>query len=82
VVKLQVASAANNLELALIHGYDDLHARLSVLWGRDTLAQGDNEAAAGHWHEVLETASQVSDMKRLRVKAELERPSPKTGLKG
>jgi tetratricopeptide (TPR) repeat protein len=68
--------------LALVEGYDDLRARLSVLWGRDALAQGDNEAAAGHWHEALETASQVNDMERLRVKAELERLSPKTGLKG
>ena len=82
MVKLQVASAANNLGLALIHGYDDLRARLSVLWGRDALAQGDNEAADGHWHEALEMAGQVNEMERLRVKAKLERLSLNRSLKG
>lgn len=59
--------------LALVEGYDDLHARLSVLWGRDALARGDDGAAAGHWREALEMAVQVGEMERLRVKAGLER---------
>ena len=74
MVKLQVASAANNPGLALIHGYDDLRARLSVLWGRDAPAQGDNEAAAGQWREALEMASQVSEMEALACEGRVGAP--------
>ena len=47
--------------LALVGGHHVLRARPGLLWGREVLAQGEEEAAAGHWREALKTASQVGE---------------------